>query len=104
VIPFETSSKKAAIKLSEKASRPYTASASETFVKTRGELFMQSKIASPKKRTSTLVLALAFAFVAGSFSSTASAQERRRITLDELVIEGNIQKPEAFFILPRTTF
>jgi hypothetical protein len=25
----------------------------------------------------------------------------KRITLDELVIEGNIQKPEAFFILPR---
>ncbi|MBL91071.1 MAG: hypothetical protein CMH56_04565 [Myxococcales bacterium] len=25
----------------------------------------------------------------------------KRITLEELVIEGNIQKPEAFFILPR---
>jgi hypothetical protein len=23
--------------------------------------------------------------------------------LDELVVEGNIQKPEAFFILPRTS-
>ena len=32
----------------------------------------------------------------------AFAQARRLITLDELVIEGNIQKPEAFFILPRT--
>jgi hypothetical protein len=26
----------------------------------------------------------------------------KKITLDDLVIEGNIQKPEAFFILPRT--
>lgn len=32
----------------------------------------------------------------------AAAQQRKTITLDELVIEGNIQKPEAFFILPRT--
>ncbi len=28
--------------------------------------------------------------------------QRKKITLDDLVIEGNIQKPEAFFILPRT--
>lgn len=34
-------------------------------------------------------------------SGPANAQ-RKRITLDELVIEGNIQKPQAFFILPRT--
>jgi hypothetical protein len=27
---------------------------------------------------------------------------RKTISLDEFVIEGNIQKPEAFFILPRT--
>lgn len=32
----------------------------------------------------------------------AQAQGRKKITLDDLVIEGNIQKPEAFFILPRT--
>jgi hypothetical protein len=31
-----------------------------------------------------------------------AAAQRKRLTLDELVIEGNIQKPEAFFILPRT--
>ena len=31
-----------------------------------------------------------------------SAVAQKKITLDELVIEGNIQKPEAFFILPRT--
>lgn len=47
------------------------------------------------------------ALVAASLALTAlvasSAQaQRKRITLDELVIEGNIQKPQAFFILPRT--
>jgi len=31
-----------------------------------------------------------------------SAIAQKKITLDEFVIEGNIQKPEAFFILPRT--
>ncbi|MDP2345243.1 MAG: hypothetical protein Q8O67_30140 [Deltaproteobacteria bacterium] len=35
------------------------------------------------------------------FAGDALAQ-RKKITLDDLVIEGNIQKPEAFFILPRT--
>lgn len=43
-------------------------------------------------------LVVAAAFVAGP----AQAQQRKKITLDDLVIEGNIQKPEAFFILPRT--
>ena len=32
----------------------------------------------------------------------AAHAQRKKITLDDLVIEGNIQKPEAFFILPRT--
>jgi len=31
----------------------------------------------------------------------AAVAKGKRITLEELVIEGNIQKPEAFFILPR---
>lgn len=34
--------------------------------------------------------------------SLPALAQRKKITLDELVIEGNIQKPEAFFILPRT--
>lgn len=35
---------------------------------------------------------------------TAQAQNRRTITLDdEIAIDGTIQKPEAFFILPRTS-
>lgn len=49
------------------------------------------------------VVALASSALALSalFAADARAQ-RKRITLDELVIEGNIQKPQAFFILPRT--
>ena len=42
--------------------------------------------------------------VTGGLAGSAHAQERgrKKITLEDLVIEGNIQKPEAFFILPRT--
>ncbi|MFZ9886447.1 MAG: hypothetical protein ACO3JL_03000 [Myxococcota bacterium] len=43
--------------------------------------------------------------VVGLFSmlvAGAGLAQRQKITLDELVIEGNIQKPQAFFILPRT--
>jgi hypothetical protein len=47
-------------------------------------------------------LILGAILAAATLAGPATAQERRRITLDELVIEGNIQKPEAFFILPRT--
>jgi hypothetical protein len=42
-----------------------------------------------------------FAFFLLLTPSAALAQ-RKKITLDDLVIEGNIQKPEAFFILPRS--
>jgi hypothetical protein len=35
-------------------------------------------------------------------ATSALAQQRKKITLDDLIIEGNIQKPEAFFILPRS--
>jgi hypothetical protein len=48
-----------------------------------------------------LAIAAAVALGVAAMSSPAQAQ-RKKITLDELVIEGNIQKPEAFFILPRT--
>jgi hypothetical protein len=34
--------------------------------------------------------------------ASAAQAQRKKITLDDLVIEGNIQKPEAFFILPRS--
>lgn len=39
--------------------------------------------------------------VAALGALTAQAQ-RKKITLDDLVIDGNIQKPAAFFILPRS--
>jgi hypothetical protein len=42
------------------------------------------------------------AAVALAAYSTPAHAQRKKITLDDLVIEGNIQKPEAFFILPRT--
>lgn len=40
--------------------------------------------------------------VAALTATSALAQQRKKITLDDLIIEGNIQKPEAFFILPRS--
>ena len=53
----------------------------------------------------TLVTAAAAAVllaVAMSLVAVPAAAQRKKITLDDLIIEGNIQKPEAFFILPRT--
>ena len=44
---------------------------------------------------------VAFSFFLMLMAPDAHAQ-RKKITLDDLVIEGNIQKPEAFFILPRS--
>lgn len=35
-------------------------------------------------------------------ASSAAVAQRKKITLDDLVIDGNIQKPAAFFILPRS--
>lgn len=47
--------------------------------------------------------AVAVALAMGALLSAAPATaQRKKITLDDLIIEGNIQKPEAFFILPRT--
>lgn len=46
---------------------------------------------------------LALALALGALLAPApAAAQRKKITLDDLIIEGNIQKPEAFFILPRT--
>ncbi len=46
---------------------------------------------------------LAAAGLVGALALAVEARaQRQKITLDELVIEGNIQKPQAFFILPRT--
>ena len=48
-------------------------------------------------------LTLAGLAVVSLLSSGDLHAQRKRISLDEIVIEGNIQKPEAFFILPRTS-
>jgi hypothetical protein len=37
-----------------------------------------------------------------ALTATAAHAQRKKITLDDLVIEGNVQKPQAFLILPRT--
>ena len=53
-----------------------------------------------KTRKKWLLIALFAAFGMSGLPGQAQAKGKR-ITLEELVIEGNIQKPEAFFILPR---
>ncbi len=58
--------------------------------------------ALPMRRRSLLALTLAIALPAVQALAQAAGAPRKKITLDDLVIEGNIQKPEAFFILPRT--
>ncbi len=54
--------------------------------------------APPTMRKLLIVVALGVAALA---PGDVQAQ-RKKITLDDIVVEGNIQKPEAFFILPRT--
>lgn len=53
------------------------------------------------RRRAISVAMVMVAAVAIAASSSAIAQ-RKKITLDDLVIDGNIQKPAAFFILPRS--
>ena len=57
------------------------------------------------KKQSRFVSAFVFAALLGAsiFVVQPARAQRKTITLDELVEEGNIQKPEAFFILPRTS-
>lgn len=52
-------------------------------------------------RRKLLALLATVVALVGLAAGPAQAQ-RKKITLEDLVIEGNIQKPEAFFILPRT--
>jgi hypothetical protein len=56
-----------------------------------------------RDRRALLCLALAGLVLAPLLTSGEAVAQRKRISLDEIVIEGNIQKPEAFFILPRTS-
>lgn len=46
-----------------------------------------------------VLLVLLVVTVLGALAAQA---QRKKITLDDLVIDGNIQKPAAFFILPRS--
>ncbi len=68
--------------------RPYTAAVRQSFGLSRRAMLCG------------VVVAAAVALSAGG--ALAQDRPRKKITLDDLVIEGNIQKPEAFFILPRT--
>ena len=65
---------------------------------------MQEGHVFSKRRIGGWVLAvlLVGGAVAVSLTASPASAQRKKITLDELVIEGNIQKPQAFFILPRT--
>lgn len=58
--------------------------------------------ASRHPRPMKLVALASAAVVVALLGAGAAHAQRKKITLDDLVIEGNIQKPEAFFILPRT--
>lgn len=56
-----------------------------------------------KSTWSRALAAIAVVAAMGALLATVpAAAQRKKITLDDLIIEGNIQKPEAFFILPRT--
>lgn len=55
-----------------------------------------------------LVLPIALSLVATFASSSAGAQQRRNgaprvIQLEDIVIEGRVQKPNAFYILNRSS-
>lgn len=55
-----------------------------------------------RKKAGGPMKALLMCFIVFSAFASASVLAQKKITLEEFVIEGNIQKPEAFFILPRT--
>jgi hypothetical protein len=48
------------------------------------------------------VLLLLVVVVVAALGALGAQAQRKKITLDDLVIDGNIQKPAAFFILPRS--
>jgi len=49
----------------------------------------------------THALIVTVIFMMMGFSSLASAQGRKVIRLEAIKVEGRIQKPQAFYILPR---
>jgi hypothetical protein len=63
---------------------------------------VEGKTMHRRRLAGALALGLALGALAATFGAPNAWAQRKKITLDELVIEGNIQKPQAFFILPRT--
>lgn len=63
--------------------------------------FATFRISARSKGLGAVLAGLSFIAALGAIDS-AHAQ-RKTISLDEIVIEGTIQKPEAFFILPRSS-
>jgi hypothetical protein len=57
-----------------------------------------------KRSASTVWLALVFVFVAttAAFAQDGKKRQPRVIQLEEIVIEGRVQKPNAFYILNRS--
>jgi len=57
-----------------------------------------------KRATSTILLALVFVALLASAALAQGAKKRqpRVIQLEEIVIEGRVQKPNAFYILNRS--
>lgn len=51
----------------------------------------------------TLVSATALAQDASSGSTSGTAKKKKVIRLDAITVEGRIQKPQAFYILQRST-
>jgi len=83
-------------RLSGALRRTYTATAGDGSSSKGGAMFGPRRVRQRWIACAVLVSAVALT------ASVASAQ-RKKISLEEIVIEGNIQKPEAFFILPRTS-
>ena len=50
-----------------------------------------------------LVLTLLFATLATAQEAAGAARKKKVIRLDAITVEGRIQKPQAFFILPRSS-
>ena len=48
------------------------------------------------------ILLLLLLLTAALLPASASAQKKKVIRLEEITVEGRIQKPQAFYILPRS--
>ncbi len=57
---------------------------------------------SPRRARGFMRNRVLLVLVVAALGALSSQAQRKKITLDDLVIDGNIQKPAAFFILPRS--